>query len=64
MAKVTIDTKKIIDAVRSVFDNVKKDKTTQQQIAKFVVDRIVALARTGKAAGSGEKRSSKTIKIL
>lgn len=56
MAKVTIDTKKVIDAVRSVFDNVKKDKTTQQQIAKFVVDRIVALARTGKTAGSGERK--------
>jgi hypothetical protein len=55
--KVNINTKTLIDAVRSVFNNVKKDKSTQQQIAEFIVNRIVALARTSKTAASGERKS-------
>ena len=57
MAKVTINTKKVLKEVETVLKKTKSNKSTQRQIAEFVVQKILELARRGKTIVTGKVES-------
>lgn len=57
MAKVKINTEGLTKALKETFNSVVKNKQTQEEIAEFIVNRIVSLARTGKTQVGGDRKS-------